>query len=379
MNNTELKEESMLEKKTIFSLKLIFIVGFIFISIYIIFIKTEKFTSSSIVIIKDLSQKQSTGLLSNLLVGNGSSVVQDSELLNLYINSYEMFNYLDKEYNLSSYYSSQKIDFIQRLYPNSSIEYIALNSKNLMKMYQNDIFIFYDELSNSLKLSFKHFSPKIAQNIVKSVIKYSTLTLNRLEKENSTIALNALIMQEKENKKIFKTSIKELLEYQNKHHTIDPNVDVQAKSAILASLEGKLIQKEIEYKSKLKYLNPHIAQMKIIEGMIIEFKKNIINIEKHIAGKGDNKLNKNVSKFELLKSEVDFNKERYTQTLIKLEDTKVLIKQNAKSLIVVIHPSLANSYDEPKKLKDIISLLIILTFMYSIVMTILSILKDHKD
>ncbi|HHH51759.1 MAG TPA: hypothetical protein ENK76_05270 [Campylobacterales bacterium] len=147
----------------------------------------------------------------------------------------------------------------------------------------------------------------------------------------------------------------------------------------MANLESGLMQKEVEYKSKLGYLNKETAEMHLLRDTLLQMKHSIARIKKRIAGNGKDELNKNVSEFELLKSEVDFNKERYKQTLVKLEETKVQVKQNAKNLIVVTPPTLAQTHSEPNKIKDIITLLIVLSFLYGILTLILSILNEHKD
>lgn len=291
----------------------------------------------------------------------------------------EMFLMLEREHNLTAYYSSKKIDVLQRLNPNALFGFWLTNHENLLKQYTNDLSMQYDEPSGTLNIGFKHTDPIVAQKIVRDIIKYSSQTLNRFEKENAEVALHALVLQEQENKKLFTLSIKKLIAYQNRHHTIDPSIDVQAKSTILATLESELIQKEVEYKSKLGYLNKNAAEMQLLKDTLLQMKKSILRIKKQIAGDGNNELNKNVSEFELLKSEVDFNKERYKQTLIKLEETKIQVKQNAKNLIIVTKPTLAQTYSEPNKLKDILSLLIVLSFLYGILTLMLSILKEHKD
>ncbi len=361
------------------TLKFFFSLLFFLISFYIITLKTEKFASYSNVIIKDLSQQQSSSILGSMLLGKNSSVMQDSKLLELYINSSEMFNLLDKEHNLTAYYSSEYIDFMQRLSPDALFSYNMNTRENILNSYRKDLSVLFDEPSSTLNISFMHADAKRAQEVVQNIIQYSSKTLNRFEKENAEVALGALLSQEKENKLLFTDSIKKLILYQNKHQTMDPNIDVQSKSGILASLEGELIQKKVEYQNKLSYLNKDAAEMKISRDAIYQIQKSITTLKNQMAGDGNNQLNKDVSNFELLKSEVDFNKERYKQTLIKLEETKVQVKQNAKNLIVITTPTLATTYSEPQKLKDILTLLIILSFLYGIFTLVLSILKDHKD
>lgn len=362
-----------------YTLNLLFLFLFISISFYILIVQTEKYQSHTNVIIKDLSQQQTASMLGSMLLGETSSVMQDSKLLELYIKSQEMFLALDKEHNLTAYYSSDQIDFFQRLSRDSLLPFYTTNLENILNSYLKDVSILYDEPSNTLNISFLHANPNIAKNIVEDIITFSSKTLNYFEKENANVVLNALVTQEQENKILFIDSIKKLILYQNQHNTIDPNVDVQTKSSILASLESELIQKEIDYKSKLSYLNKNTAEMKLLSDTVFQLVKSISAVKKQIAGDGKNELNINVSEFELLKSEVDFNKERYKQTLIKLEETKVQVNQNAKNLIVVTEPTLPSTYTEPQKLKDIFTLSIILVFLYGILRLIFSIIKDHKD
>jgi capsule polysaccharide export protein KpsE/RkpR len=96
-------------------------------------------------------------------------------------------------------------------------------------------------------------------------------------------------------------------------------------------------------------------------------------------GKSQEKLHVNMSNFELLKNKVEFNKELYRHTLTKLEETKILIQQNKKNLIVVTKAGVADSYNSPNKIKDIFSIFMIISFIYGIISLILTIIRDHKD
>ena len=361
-------------------LKGLFFFIFIGLSFYITAIKTEKFEASSIVMIKDLAQEQKASMLGAMLLGQSSNVMQDSKRLEIYILSFEMFKVLDRENNLSEYYSSDQVDFAQRLYSKGFLPFSKLNTENILRHYKEDLSILYDELSSTVEIRFKHASAQIAKKVTEDIIYYATKALNRLEKENTSVVLSALVKQENKNKNLFTKSIRKLIEYQNKHHTIDPSIEVEAKSAILAGLEGELVQKEVEYQSKLSYLSKDFSEMKIIYDNMKYIKEGILKLKQQIVGnKGQNELNQNVSNFELLKSEVDFNKERYKQTLIKLEETKVTVNQNVKNLMVIIKPSVSDTYAYPEKVKEIITWLMILSFIYGIISLVLSILKDHKD
>jgi len=364
-----------------FFFRVLFLALFIYLLYYISFIQTEKYESQSTIMVKDLSKEQSSSPLGSLLMaGAGSESMTDAMLLAVYIKSSDMFNLLDKEFNLSAHYVSDEIDIVHRLSNSFLLPSYLVNYANLHRRYVSDLTITYDEPSTTIKISFSHANPKTAQEIVKRIIVHAGKTLNFFEKKNSEVVLTFLEKQEQTKNALFIKALKKLLTYQNRHHTIDPKIDIESKSAILAGLESELIQKKVHYNNKAQYLNKSTAQMKLLHGEIAILQTNIRDIKRKITGsKGKRKLNVSMSDFTLLKSEVEFEKEMYIQTLVKLEETRMLVNQNTKNLIIVSHAQVADSYAYPNKIKDSFSIFIILSFIYGILSLIFTIIRDHKD
>jgi capsular polysaccharide transport system permease protein len=364
-----------------FNLKIVFILLMLLTLFYTFFLKTEKYESSSIVMVKDLSQKQSTSPLGALLSAGGTGTTQDSMLLDVYIKSSDMFELLDKEYNLTQYYSGDEIDFYARLYENSPLGNRELNKVNLIKSYNKDLKLFFDESSSTLSISFAHANAEVAQKIVQSIVLHATDMLNEIEKKSSSIVLKFLKKVEREKYELFLLSLKKLLDYQNSHNSISPKIDVETKSGILATLEAELVQKRVALQDKSQYMNPNAPEMKLLRGNISHIESSIRKIKKEMTGKNNKsgELNKALADFELLKSEVDFNKEVYQQTLAKLEESAILASQNTKNLIVVSSAKIADSYTYPNKFKDAITIIILLSLLYGITGLIVSIIQDHKD
>jgi len=364
-------------KKVAILLRLFLIAIFFIIASYIVFIETERYESTSITLLKDLSKKQNMEL-STMLLGQSSNTMQDSKVLELYIRSNEMFKFIDQEYALTEHYTSEKLDFYQRLDHNATLPSHLASKRNLLKHYNNDLSVVFDEPSGTLSLSFVHTDPRIAKKILESIIKRSDKVINQFDKENAKVALHFIEKQRVENKALFIESIKKLVQYQNKHHTIDPNLDVERKSTILAELEGDLIKNEVEYNTKSKSYNLNGAEMKMLKEAVRTIRSSIQRVKKEMAG-SSSELNANVFDFELLKNEMEFSKEIYRQVLINQEEIKIEVSQNAKHLIVVSKPTLADNYAYPDKVWDVFTVLIILIFLYSILITIITIIRDHKD
>jgi capsular polysaccharide transport system permease protein len=351
------------------------------LSYYIVSIETQKYESVSVTALKDLSEKQEVNL-GSILSGNGDAIATDSKVLELYIRSYEMYDYLEKKYHLNAYYVSDTMDFCQRLYKESYLPSYRENKETLLAAYNKDLFVTYETLSQTLTLKFAHADRNTSQNILKEIIAHSDATINAFSRENAKISLEFIKKQVKINRTLFIKSIKRLISYQNKHHTLDPNLDANRKNAILAELEADLTKKEVEYASKLKSKwNPNGSEMKMLKSTIVDTKKAIKKMVKELSGnsKNNSELNVNIFDFEVLKNEMEFAKEVYKQTLINQEKVKIEVNQNAKHLVVITKPTQAESYTYPDKVWDLFTTALTLFFLYSILMTIIIIVRDHKD
>lgn len=362
-------------------MRIILIILVLFISTYILFIKTEKYESNSTVIVKDLSDQQTTSPLGAMLLSAGGSVSQDAMLLDVYIKSSDMFELLDKEFKLRDYYSGPQIDIYNRLHHDIFLISREMNNINLLERYNRDLKLLFDEPSSTLSIQFAHADAEVAQQVVVSIIRHATTMLNNMDKKSSKIVLRFLKELEKEKYELFLASLKKLLTYQNRHNTISPKAEIETKSNILATLEGELVQKKVSYQGKLQYMNENSPEMRILKGNLSHIEDSIKKIKKQMTGESKNRkeLNKDLAEFELLESEMEFNKEIYKQTLMKLEESSVMVNQNTKNLIVVSAAKVGDSYSSPNKFKDIITTIILLSLLYSISGLIRSIIRDHKD
>jgi capsular polysaccharide transport system permease protein len=230
-----------------------------------------------------------------------------------------------------------------------------------------------------LDISFLHTDPKIAKEILEYIIKEAEKKLNMYDKDNGNELLDFIKSQEKKNKKRLFDSIEALLEYQNRHRMIDPSMDIKSKSKILAGLEKQVIQKEIKYSNLKQYMNKNSVEVRTLKAQINSLKRKLNDIKSQLSGSSKKELNENLFEFERLKSDVEFNKERYKQTLIQLDMAMIQATQNAKNFIIITKPTLSDDYSSPNKPKNIITIFMVLFMVYGIISMIYAIIKDHRD
>ncbi len=350
----------------------LFLIPFLGLSYYVGFVESELYESSSIILIKDLkSPTMPTNMITTLLP-NANSNMQDSKLIEKYIYSIEMFNKIDRKFKLKEHYMSRDIDFLQRKYSFST-------SADFFKLYKKRVIINYDVTSDTLDISFLHTNAKIAKEILEFIILEAEKRLNMFDRDSGDKILKFIKKQEKTNKKILFSSIQELLNYQNRHKTIDPSIDIKSKSKIISKLEQEIIQKELKYSKLKQYMNSSTIEIRSLKAEIKTLKNKLNSIKSSLSGINKNELNKNLFEFERLKSNVEFNKERYRQTLIQLDLAMIQATQNAKNFIIITKPTLSDSYSQPDKLKNIITIFMALFMIYGILSMIYAIIKDHRD
>ncbi len=351
----------------------LFLLPFLGLSYYVAFVQSELYESSSTILIKDLkSPAMPTNMITTLLPNNANSNMQDSKLIEKYIYSMEMFNKIDKKFKLKAHYMSRDIDFLQRKYPFST-------SADFLNLYRKRVIINYDVASNTLDISFLHTNAKRAKEILEFIISEAEKMLNLFNRDNGDKILKFLKKQEQHNKEILFASIEELLNYQNRHRTIDPSIDIKSKSKIISKLEQEIIQKELQYSKLKQYMNSSTIDMRSLKSEIQTLKNKLNSIRNSLSGISKDELNKNLFEFERLKSNVEFNKERYRQTLIQLDLAMIQATQNAKNFIIITKPTLSDSYSYPNKFKNILTIFMALFMIYGIVSMIYAIIKDHRD
>jgi len=367
-------------KLTTWSIRILFLSIFIIIGTYILFYETERYESQSTVLLSDLSKKQEVSL--GALLGDGTEVAKDSQVLEIFIKSYEMYKHLDHKFRLTYYYTHDQIDSYQRLYKDALLPQYRVNKKNLLKSYNRDLSVLFDNLSETITLKFAHADANLSQQILREIIFFSDKTINDFSRENAKISLKFIAKQVEENRANFIQSIQKLIQYQQEHMTFDPMIDIERKSKILAELEADLAKREVEYHSKLKTgWNKNGYEMKTLRANILDLKAATKKLKEELSGnlKPNKKLNSSVFDYKVLENEMEFAKEVYKETLINQEKLKIEVSQNAKHLVVVTQPTKPDAYTYPDKIWDLFTLTLILLFFYTIIMTVIAILRDHID
>lgn len=353
--------------------RVVFSVIFVLLSLYFLVIKSELYESKTTLMVRDLSSSSPASSLGLSLLGVGSSSqLQDSMVVQEYLMSLDTFLLLDKEFKLAEHYKSDKLDFVERLASDATME-------KTLEFYQKRLLINYDETSGLLHLAYAHTDPKVAKEILEFMVSSVEHELNEFNRRKAKKQLTFIEIEYDKNKQRMDKSSEILEEYQNRHLLLDPTNKASSSSAIIANLEATLTQKRIEYKTKSSYLNSDNYEIAQLKTEIDEIANSLADAKKGLTGKSEGRLNKILFEYERLKMQVEFDIEVYKNTLLQLETTKIDVLKEAKTLSVVSKPNLPDGYTYPNKPKVFVTLVIIMLLLYGIFSMLGSIIRDHKE
>ena len=354
-----------------FFLKLFFIGLFLLGAFYILFLKSELYESSSNIIIKNLNTKSANiGGLSFLIPNTESS--QDIFIIKTYLDSFDELKKLNQEFHLKRHYSSDKVDILERLK--------SWNTKeDFLNLYQKRLIFVYNQQSGIVTLGFLHTNPKISYEIVNQLIKDANEQLNYYNKVIAKKQLKFINEEVDKNKKELENSIKKLENFQNKHTLLDPTQTAAAEFALLSTLKASLVEKQAKLSELSQYMNSKSFEIIRLKNEIKNLKNTIIKIKKALANPKRKSLNIYIFEFERLKGLVELNKDLYKNSLIQSEQLKAEINKNTKILLEITKPIIPQGYKYPEKIKDIITLLLILLLFYGVISLIRAIIKEHIE
>jgi len=359
----------MLNQKNI---RIFFSFLFIVSVIYVLFIESERYQSSSSILVKDLSSTQAAGLDLSIFGATGSSQMQDSKVLEAYLKSPELLDEIDKHFSLKEYYLSDKLDFLNRLWKDSTKE-------DFLEKYLQNLSIHYDELSGILIISFLHTDSAISKAILEFVLKKAEEQINIYNQRNANKYLNFVKESLKVNKGSLNDSINSLEKYQNKNLVLDPTSTAETTSGIIATLEAELVKKTAMLEQLKQYMSENSFDIKNLKNEIKGIRNSISNSKSKLSGDKNNRLNVVLFEFERLKNQVEFEKEKYKQTLVQYEIAKNDVEKDAKTLQIVVKPNLPEGHSIPDRPMSILNIIIALGLLFGIVSLVVAIIKDHRD
>lgn len=344
------------------------------LAIYISFIQTEGYQSTTKFVIEksDSSAKSmlNLGILTNSYTNNSS----DAYLLIDYLKSQIILDYLNQTLKFSQYYQNEDIDYFSRL---------SLNADNKHKLdyFNKKLTINFDEITHEVSMSIIAYDPYFSQKILKKLLFKSQEFINKITNASAKKQFEFSKTQLKRAQAKLKNMESKIASFQNRHNMYDPSIVIQMINEINVGLHEKLVKKQTELYSVQSYMQPSTFKITQLKDEISAIKRQIKDETRSlIGGQTKNKqLNLLLIESKELELELKFAKDEYQAAQKAVDLSYIDMKKEQNLLVEILPPNKPDNPISPNRPYELITYFIVLLMAFFLIKMIKLIVMEHTD
>ena len=346
-------------------------------ALYYAVFAANRYVSETIVTVRQANQ-QSNALpgAAMLLAGINPPSREDTLYLRQYIHSLDLLKRLDERLGIRAHFEGGTWDPFYRLHAWFPQEWF-------LWYWRNRVEVLLDDMSGLLTVRVEGFEPEFAQKLNAAILEESERFVNafshRIAREQMQFAETEL---ERASERLQQAKRK-LLAFQTSNRLLDPTAQAQASGSLTAELQATLARQEAELRNALTYLNENSYQVRALRSQI-EAVRAQLEAERARAtsarrGKEDRRLNALSAEFQGLQLQVGFAQDAYKLALGAVENARIEATRKLKSLVVIEPPSRPEMALYPRRIYNLITLLVVCALLYGIVRLVVATIRDHQD
>lgn len=341
---------------------------------YYLFFAADRYVSESIVTVRQSNHESgSMPGMAMLLAGANPPSRDDTLYLRQYMHSRELLRRLDERLHLREHYQSPSRDLLFRLYGGTSRE-------RFLDYYRNRVEVLFDDAASLLTVRVEGFEAAFAQQLNQAILEESERFVNAFSQRISTDQLRFAEGELQRASGRLLDAKGKILAFQSTHKMLDPMAQALASGTLSVELQSSLSKQEAELKNALSYLNESSFQVQALRNQVQALRSQV-NAERvsATASQGDVPLNTLAAEFEGLKLQAVFAEDAYKLSLAAVENGRIEATRKMKSLVVIEPPAEPESAEYPRRIYNLMTLLVVCTLLYAVARLVVATIREHQD
>lgn len=310
-------------------------------------------------------RQEETGSASQMLGGLGqvlgTQTAGNSDLLFEFIQSQDIVQRIDNDFDLISHYSQTwPWDPVFSVWPSATVE-------ELHNFWQRMVRITYDKSSGIILVEVRARSPEAAREIASEIVRQSELMINTLNAAarrdsllNADIDLDAALSQ-------LRSAREQLIEFQARTQIIDPQADMQGRMGVLGNFQQQLAQALVDFDLLTQTADSTDPRVRQLERRIAAIEDRIAQERQSFAAQNVTVENTDyptlLAQYEGLRVDLLFAEESYRSALTARTLARTNAERQQLYLATFIAPTLAQKSEYPQQ-----PLLISLTAFFALLL-----------
>lgn len=343
-------------------------------ALYYGWLAQNRYVSTSVVAVHHAGQDSMPGGgLVTLLAGATSGSREDAFYLRDYLRSLGLMKKVDTALNLRSHYEAASTDPFFRLWPQASQEW-------MLDYWRSRVDVQIDEPSGLVTLRVEGFDPAFAQRVHQMLLAECESFVNGIAQRIAREQLDFIQGELTRAGERVQKAEAALTSFQSRHQMLDPALQAQATGTLVAELRAQLAKAEAELNTRRAYLNDNASDVATLKNQVTALRAQVARESRGATQQqGSAAINELAVRFQELKTHVGFAHEAYKTALVGVEKTRMDAARKVKSLVVLEAPTLPERADYPRRIYNLVTILIAGLLLYGVARLSAAVVDEHRD
>ena len=249
----------------------------------------------------------------------------------------------------------------------------------MLEYWRSRVVVTLDDLSGLLTVRVEGFEPAYAQRLNQAILVECEAFVNTISQRIAQEQMGFAQKELDQSTARLQLARATLLSFQSAHQMLDPIAQAQAAGGLMAEMRAQLAKVESELSAKRAYLNEDTAEIVTLKSQASALRQQILKEARGATQSDQGALNKLAAEFHELKARAGFAEDTYKAALAAVENTRMETARKVKSLVVIEPSTRPQRAEYPRRLYNLVTLLVASLLMYAIVRLAVATVNEHRD
>ncbi|MGB4907309.1 MAG: capsule biosynthesis protein, partial [Tabrizicola sp.] len=339
---------------------------------YFYMIATPMYSVRTEFVIQQAGPSGGGGGLGGLFSGTAFATSQDSIAVQGYLQSREAMGRLDEDLGFRAHFQDEKIDPLQRLGKDASLE-------AAYKVYRKFLKISFDTTEGVIRMDVIAADPQVAASWSKQLVAYAEGQVDHLTQRLRADQMKDAQAGYDSAQAELKASQRKLIDLQEKFKTVSSEAEVGLIVGQISGLEGQLTQERLSLAQMESNPEPNQARMEPIKRRIATLETEIAGLRAKMTEDSPDATSLAEVQGELLVAQADLQTRQMllAQALQSMETSRIEANRQVRYLSLSVSPIPPDEPAYPRAFENTMVTMLIMLGIYLMVSMTASILREQ--
>lgn len=343
--------------------------------LYYAFFASNRYVSSAQVVVRQAESSSQANIPGLALLMSSIDPVSREETLYLreYITSPDMLEYLEQEAQWSQHFVGRWSDPLYWLSAKAPLEERVI-------FFQRLVSATYDEVTGLLQVQVQTLDPSFSEKILKLILNKSEIFVNEISQKIAKDQLDFAQKELTESTNRYEDAKEAMLVFQRNSNLLNAEATALSRATIIAELEAEIVKENARLKKLRASLDKNTPQVRAQSSRVQALEQQLLaESQRLISTEAGDKLNVIAAQYRRHEIDVAIAEEFYKTSISVVENAKLEASKKIRSLVSVVQPNMPEDPIYPRRIYNLITILIVLCLLYGITRFVLASVEDHRE